>query len=164
MISVDGKNINENLFGWQKMIGYVPQETFLNASSIMSNVAYGLKDKDINEEKVIQSCKMANIYDFISTLPEGLLTEVGENGIKLSGGQKQRLSIARALYKEPEIIIFDEATSSLDLETEKEIIEAINNLKTHKTLISISHKKTTMLYCDEIYEIKNTNIIKKNVQ
>ena len=164
MISVDGKNINENLFGWQKMIGYVPQETFLNASSIMSNVAYGLKDKDINEEKVIQSCKMANIYDFISTLPEGLLTEVGENGIKLSGGQKQRLSIARALYKEPEIIIFDEATSSLDLETEKEIIEAINNLKTHKTLISISHKKTTMLYCDEIYEIKNKNIIKKNVQ
>ena len=99
-----------------------------------------------------------------STLPEGLLTEVGENGIKLSGGQKQRLSIARALYKEPEIIIFDEATSSLDLETEKEIIEAINNLKTHKTLISISHKKTTMLYCDEIYEIKNKNIIKKNVQ
>ena len=146
------------------MICYVPQETFLNASSIKTNIAYGLKEKDIDEEKVIKACKMANIYNFISSLPEGLDTEVGENGIKLSGGQKQRISIARALYKEPLLIIFDEATSSLDIHTEKEIIEAINNLKNHKTLISISHKKTTMLYCDEIYEIKNSKLIKKDVQ
>ena len=119
------------------MIGYVPQETFLNASSIKNNIAYGLKEKDIDEEKVIKACKMANIHHFISSLPKGLDTEVGENGIKLSGGQKQRISIARALYKEPALIIFDEATSSLDIHTEKEIIEAINNLKNHKTLISI---------------------------
>ena len=163
-ILVDGINIHKNKAEWQNMIGYVPQETFLNASSIKTNIAYGLKDEDIDEEKVIKASKMANIYNFISSLPEGLDTEVGENGIKLSGGQKQRISIARALYKEPALIIFDEATSSLDIHTEKENIEAINNLKNHKTLISISHKKTTMLYCDEIYEIKNSKLIKKDVQ
>ena len=137
------------------------QETFLNASSIKSNIAYGVVESDIEDDKVIKASEMANIYNFIKSLPEGMNTEVGENGIKLSGGQKQRLSIARALYKDPEIIIFDEANSSLDVNTEREIIKAINNLKNHKTLISISHKKTTMLYCDEIYEIKTLNLQKK---
>lgn len=163
-ILVDGQNINNNFSHWQNMIGYVPQETFLNASSIKSNIAYGVVESDIEDDKVIKASEMANIYNFIKSLPEGMNTEVGENGIKLSGGQKQRLSIARALYKDPEIIIFDEATSSLDVNTEREIIEAINNLKNHKTLISISHKKTTMLYCDEIYEIKNSKLTKKDVQ
>ena len=101
------------------MIGYVPQETFLNASSIKSNIAYGVVESDIEDDKVIKASEMANIYNFIKSLPEGMNTEVGENGIKLSGGQKQRLSIARALYKDPEIIIFDEATSSLDVNTER---------------------------------------------
>lgn len=163
-ILVDGQNINNNFSHWQNMIGYVPQETFLNASSIKSNIAYGVVESDIEDDKVIKASEMANIYNFIKSLPEGMNTEVGENGIKLSGGQKQRLSIARALYKDPEIIIFDEATSSLDVNTEREIIKAINNLKNHKTLISISHKKTTMLYCDEIYEIKNSKLTKKDVQ
>ena len=118
-ILVDGQNINNNFSHWQNMIGYVPQETFLNASSIKSNIAYGVVESDIEDDKVIKASEMANIYNFIKSLPEGMNTEVGKMVSNYQGGQKQRLSIARALYKDPEIIIFDEATSSLDVNTER---------------------------------------------
>ena len=136
------------------------QETFLNASSIKSNIAYGVVESDIEDDKVIKASEMANIYNFIKSLPEGMNTEVGENGIK-SEGTRTKIILLERFIKTRNNIIFDEATSSLDVNTEREIIKAINNLKNHKTLISISHKKTTMLYCDEIYEIKTLNLQKK---
>jgi len=162
-ILVDGFNIEKNISKWQEMIGYVPQETYLHDASLRENIAFGIDKKLIDDTKIEIVSKLASLTDFVKTLENGFETEVGENGIKLSGGQKQRISIARALYKDPELIIFDEATSSLDAITEKEIINSINSLKNEKTLISISHKLSTMLYCDQIYEIKNGTLIKKNV-
>ena len=162
-ILVDDFNIEKNISKWQEMIGYVPQETYLHDSSLRENIAFGEDKNLIDDIKVEKVSKLANLSEFIKTLENGFETEVGENGIKLSGGQKQRISIARALYKDPQLIIFDEATSSLDTITEKEIINSINSLKNEKTLISISHKISTMLYCDQIYEIKKGTLIKKNV-
>lgn len=162
-ILVDDFNIQKNISKWQEMIGYVPQETYLHDSSLRENIAFGVDKNFIDDSKVEKVSKLASLSNFIKTLENGFETEVGENGIKLSGGQKQRISIARALYKDPELIIFDEATSSLDATTEKEIINSINSLKNEKTLISISHKLSTMLYCDQIYEIKKGTLIKKNV-
>ncbi len=162
-ILVDNLDIEKNISKWQEMIGYVPQETYLHDSSLRENIAFGVDKNLIDNSKVEKVSKLANLSNFIKTLENGFETEVGENGIKLSGGQKQRVSIARALYRDPQLIIFDEATSSLDAITEKEILNSINSLKDEKTLISISHKLSTMLYCDQIYEIKKGTLIKKNV-
>ena len=162
-ILVDGFSIENNISRWKEMIGYVPQETYLHDASLRENIAFGVDKNLIDDIKVEKVSKLASLSDFVKTLDNGFETEVGENGIKLSGGQKQRISIARALYKDPELIIFDEATSSLDPITEKEIINAINSLKNEKTLISISHKISTMLYCDKIYEIKKGTLLIKNV-
>ncbi len=162
-ILVDGFSIENNISKWKEMIGYVPQETYLHDASLRENIAFGVDKNLIDDIKVEKVSKLASLSDFVKTLDKGFETEVGENGIKLSGGQKQRISIARALYKDPELIIFDEATSSLDPITEKEIINAINSLKNEKTLISISHKISTMLYCDKIYEIKKGTLLIKNV-
>ncbi len=162
-ILVDDVNIEKNISKWQEMIGYVPQETYLHDSSLRENIAFGVDKNLIDNSKVEKVSKLANLSNFIKTLENGFDTEVGENGIKLSGGQKQRISIARCLYKDPQLIIFDEATSSLDAVTEKAIVNSINSLKDEKTLISISHKFSTMLYCDQIYEIKKGTLVKKNV-
>ena len=128
-ILVDDVNIEKNISKWQEMIGYVPQETYLHDSSLRENIAFGVDKNLIDDSKVEKVSKLANLSNFIKTLENGFETEVGENGIKLSGGQKQRISIARCLYKDPQLIIFDEATSSLDTVTEKEIVNSINSLK-----------------------------------
>ena len=160
-ILVDNIKITENIDGWQKLIGYVPQDIFLNDSSIKKNVAYGVEESEINENQIISSLKLADIYDFVAKNPQGLNTELGEKGIKLSGGQKQRLAIARALYFNPQVIIFDEATSSLDYSTESNIIRSLDKVKKDKTLITITHRKNTLLNCDKIYEIKDKELIEK---
>jgi len=152
-IKIDGRNITECLQSWQKMIGYVPQFIFLLDDTIKSNVAFGEPNEVIDDERVEKCLKMAQVYDFIETLPNGINNLIGENGIRLSGGQRQRIGIARALYHNPEILILDEATSALDHETETAFIDALNNLKGKMTIIMIAHRLTTVQNCDEIIKL-----------
>lgn len=146
-----------NIDDWRSRIGYVSQETFLFNGSVKENIAFATSDIDIN--RVEQAAKMANAHEFISRLPNGYDTEVGERGLKLSGGERQRLAIARALYRNPEIIILDEATSSLDSKAEKEVQKAIENLEGEKTLIVVAHRLSTILKADMIYVIHKGRLI-----
>lgn len=142
---------NENIKDWRQKIGYIPQSIYLFDGTVAENVCFGL---DYDEQKIIKALKKANIYDFLRQ-KEGLNTLVGENGIKLSGGQKQRIGIARALYRDPEILVLDEATSALDGEIENRIIEEVFNLSENITLVIIAHRKSTIKKCKIIYEFNN---------
>jgi ABC-type bacteriocin/lantibiotic exporter with double-glycine peptidase domain len=130
-LEVDGKIITKkNVKSWQSFIGYVPQDIYLSDDRIDANIAFGLDYKDINQAAVENACKIANIHEFIiNELPEKYKTKVGERGVRLSGGQRQRIGIARALYKNPKLLVLDEATSALDKETERAVIDAVNNIK-----------------------------------
>ena len=136
---VDDLNIKSNLSGWHKQIGYVPQSVYLIDDTIRKNIAFGLREENINDDLIKKAIEKANLKIFLSTLKDGANTNIGDRGNKLSGGQKQRIGIARALYRDPEILILDEATSSLDQATEKKIMESVNFLKKTKTLIVITH-------------------------
>lgn len=162
-IIVDGQKITaDNVSGWQKNIGYVPQNIYLLDKSIKANIALGIEDEEIDFERVEKSAKLANLHDFISQeLPSGYDTTVGESGVRLSGGQRQRIGIARALYHDPQLIIFDEATSALDNITEQIIMEAISCLAHQKTIIIIAHRLQTVKNCDLIYFMSNGEIIDK---
>ena len=156
-ILVDGKVLTpDNITSWQRNIGYVPQDIYLIDDTIESNIAFG--EKIINFEKVRQATKISELDNFINTLPNGYKTIVGERGVRLSGGQRQRIGIARALYHDPNVLILDEATSSLDSETESSIINAINNLSHKKTIVMIAHRVTTLKGCDTIHLIENGKI------
>lgn len=157
-IYADNRNIFDDLSAWQGMIGYVPQSIYLLDASIRKNIAFGLKDDEINEDKIRDAVKTAKLDTFINSLTDGLNTIIGENGVRLSGGQRQRLGIARALYHEPEVLILDEATSSLDAETEKEVSSAIEAMSGKKTMIIIAHRLSTIQKCDRIYYMKNGTI------
>jgi ATP-binding cassette, subfamily B, bacterial PglK len=157
-IIVDGKDIHADLKAWQRNIGYIPQFIYLTDDTILHNVALGLEDKDIDEEKLWQSILTAQLESFIRTLPDGIETVIGERGVRLSGGQRQRIGIARALYHNPEVLIMDEATSSLDGSTEKAVIEAIEKLKGERTMIMIAHRLTTVQNCDKLYFMKDCRI------
>lgn len=150
---------NLDLRRWQNNIGAVSQSIFLSDSSIQENIAFGLRNDEIIDEKVILAAKLANLSDFIGTLPEGLKTNVGERGIQLSGGQRQRIGIARALYNNASILVFDEATSALDGLTEKKVMDAIYNLSGSKTIITIAHRLATIKKCDLIYLLDDGKII-----
>lgn len=154
-IKVDGESIHKKETYWKQLIGYVGQEIFLLDDTILANIAFGIGKKNIDYEKVKYALKTAQIDRFVKDLEDGINTKVGERGIQLSGGQKQRIGIARALYHNPEILIFDEATASLDGKTEKELMKAIYQLKNQKTIIMIAHRVSTLSGCDKIYEIKN---------
>jgi len=153
-ILVDGVNIEKNLLSWQKKIGYVPQFIYLLDDTIKSNVAFGISQDKIDDKRVRECLATAQILNFVESLPEGLNTVIGENGIRLSGGQRQRIGIARALYHNPEILILDEATSSLDNDTEKAVIDALKILHGKLTIIIVAHRLTTVQNCDKIVEIK----------
>src|SRR3989304_4337321 len=142
---------NENIKDWRQKIGYIPQSIYLFDGTVAENVCFGI---DYDEQNVIKALKKANIYDFLGQ-KEGLNTLVGENGIKLSGGRKQRIGIARALYRDPEILVLDEATSALDSEIENRIIEEVFNLSENITLVIIAHRKSTIKKCKIIYEFNN---------
>lgn len=159
-ITVDGTNIEKNLESWQNMIGCVPQEVFISDDTLKKNIALGLTEENISEEKLSKSLQFSNLKIFSENLEKGTNTVIGEKGSRLSGGQKQRIGIARAIYNNPEIIIFDEATSSLDIETENKIIDEINLLKRNKTIIIVSHKKSLFKNCDYVYKLKNKKITK----
>mgnify|MGYP005986830235 FL=1 len=154
-------DLSEVKFDWHKKIGFVPQNIFLEDDTIKNNIAYGEFDEEINKNNLSKSIKSAQLEDFISNLGNGLSTQVGENGSKLSGGQIQRIGIARALYFNPEILILDEITSSLDSNTEEQILNVIKNLKNEITIILITHKTSAMVICDEIFEVNNKKILKK---
>ena len=154
VIKVDQENIHFKVNDWKQLIGYVGQEIFLLDDTILANIAFGIEKKNIDFKKVKYALKTAQIERFIEDLEDGINTRVGERGIQLSGGQKQRIGIARALYHNPEILIFDEATASLDSKTEKELMKAIYQLKNQKTIIMIAHRVSTLSGCHKIYEIK----------
>ncbi len=148
-----------NIDQWQKNIGFVPQSIFLSDSTIMENIAFGVDAHFIDHQKVIEAANLANVMDFVSSLPDGLNTVVGERGIQLSGGQIQRIGIARALFNNPKVLIFDEATSSLDGISEKLIMEAINKFSGEKTIIIVAHRLETVRNCDSIFLLQNGEII-----
>ena len=159
-ILVDNVEFNQNNFSaLRKLIGYVPQQINILDGSVKKNVALGVKEEDIDEEKVVNSLKKAQIYDFVNGFDEGLDSKIIIGSAGLSQGQKQRLAIARALYRESEILIFDEATSSLDVEIEYGITQMLNELKGEKTIIAIAHRLSTLKSCDRLIYLKNGKII-----
>ena len=154
-IFIDNFNIKTNIRYWQKLIGYVPQNIYLIDDTIKANIAFGLNDEDISDYLLNKCIKSAQLHEFIMSLENGINTIVGERGARLSGGQRQRIGIARALYHNPEILILDEATSSLDNDTENRIMDDINQLKGNKTIILIAHRLSTLNNCDKIIKIIN---------
>ena len=161
-ILVDDIILSEkNIHLFRQKIGLVQQDFYLLDSTLAENIAFGEDKQNINVKKLQSVIKLAQLDNFINQLPEKEFTKIGEFGGNLSGGQRQRIAIARALYKNAEILLFDEATSALDNKTEKEIIETINNLKDKEyTIIMIAHRKSSLKFCDNIYEIKNGQIFK----
>ena len=160
-ILIDGKEIGECLREWQKGIGYVPQEVFLTDDSLKRNIAFGLKDEDIDIKKIEKAIHLAKLDDFVSALEEGLDTKVGERGVRISGGQKQRIGIARALYENPSVLVLDEATSSLDVITEREVMNSIRELIGSKTIIIVAHRMSTMADTDFLFKIENGTLGEK---
>jgi len=158
-VYLDNKNIKNELSLWQKQIGYIPQDIYLLNDTIKKNITFGLKDDEIDEELLLQTIKRAQLKNFVDTLPDAINTFVGHRGVKLSGGERQRIGIARAMYNLPKIMVFDEATSSLDIENENKILNEIYDNKDDKTLIIISHRNNTVKYCDLIYVLENGKLI-----
>ena len=156
---IDNKPLEvSDIQDWQSLCSYVPQSINLLNSDILSNIAYGLNVNEIDENKVWESIKAAQIYELINSLPNKLKTKVGENGIRLSGGQRQRIAIARAFYRNTKIIVMDEATSALDNKTESNLIKAISTLNKDFTFIFITHRISTIKECDCIYEFTNGEV------
>jgi ABC-type bacteriocin/lantibiotic exporter with double-glycine peptidase domain len=145
---------------YQRLIGYVPQDIYLSDDTLEKNIAFGVKAEDIDQAQIKKAAQIAAIDKFIeSELEEGYQTFVGERGVRLSGGQRQRIGIARALYHNPEIIVFDEATSALDNQTEKEVLKAIKNASKDRTVIMIAHRLNTLKDCDVIYKLEKGEIV-----
>lgn len=160
-ITADGVNVMEHYREWLKNIGYIPQMITLLNADIRQNVAFGVPEEEIDEEKLWYALKEAQLDEFVKGLPEGVHTGVGERGIRISGGQRQRIGIARALYNDPELLILDEATSALDNETEAAIMDAINRLHGKKTLVIIAHRLQTIEKCDMVFRVEDGKIRKE---
>ena len=161
-ILVQGSPLNnQNIKAWQKSIGYVPQDIYLTDNTIAENIAFGVSKNEIDMGRVHRAATLSNIADFIEDeLIDQYDTIVGERGIRLSGGQRQRIGIARALYYEPQLVVFDEATSALDNETEKSVMEAIDTLSKEKSILIVAHRLTTLQKCDLIIKIDKGRIVK----
>ncbi|MCH5261510.1 MAG: ABC transporter ATP-binding protein [Lachnospiraceae bacterium] len=160
-ILADGVEVREHYASWLKNIGYIPQTIFMVDSTIRKNVAFGYADEDIDDDKVWEALKEAQLDEFVRGLPEGLDTGIGERGIRISGGQRQRIGIARALFEDPEVLVLDEATSALDNETEAAIMDSINRLHGRKTLVIIAHRLQTIEKCDMVYRIENGKAVRE---
>ena len=161
-IILDGKDIINSTREWQNIIGYVPQNVHLNDDTLIKNIALGLADDQIDIKKINDIVRMIKLDTFINNLSEGFYSKVGEFGDRISGGQKQRIGIARALYNNPQILVLDEYTNALDPETEEQIIKEVNSLKLYKTIITITHKNSSLKYCDEIYQLTYEHGLIKN--
>jgi ABC-type multidrug transport system fused ATPase/permease subunit len=157
-ISVDGNGLeNLDLQAWQELIGYVPQTPYIIDDTLRANVAFGLRENKVDDDFVVKCLRLANLEIF--DWPEGLDTMLGDRGLRLSGGQRQRIAVARALYKAPEILVFDEATSALDSITEAEMLASLTNLQGHITLITIAHRLTTVMLCDQIFLLERGRLV-----
>lgn len=160
-IIADGQDIQQNLRSWQNQIGYVPQSIYLTDDTLRHNVAFGLLDKQIDNDAVLRAIKSAQLYEFVQGLPMGLETKVGERGIRLSGGQRQRIGIARALYHDPALLVLDEATSSLDTDTERGVMQAVSDLQASKTILIVAHRLSTVKHCDRLYKLELGKIVQE---
>ncbi len=158
-ITCDGVNIFEHYASWLAQIGYIPQSIYLIDESIRQNIAFGIAEDKIDDKRIWEVLEEAQLKEYVESLPEGLDTTIGDRGVRISGGQRQRIGIARALYHNPEILVFDEATSALDNETEKAVMEAINNFHGRKTMVIIAHRLNTIANCDYIYKVIDQKII-----
>ncbi|MBO2527905.1 MAG: ABC transporter ATP-binding protein [Clostridiales bacterium] len=156
-------DIHEDYAQWQKHIGYIPQFIYLVDDTIRNNVALGVEEDQIDEDAVWRALENAQLADFVRSLDDGLDTIIGERGVRISGGQRQRIGIARALYYDPEILFFDEATSSLDNETEKAVMKSINELGAQKTMIIVAHRLTTLDGCDRIYKVEEGGVTETTI-
>ena len=160
-IYYNGNTLSSNLFGWWSQIAYLPQEIFIIDSTLRKNIAIGVKSENIDNHKLNEALHKAHLSQLITELPLGVETPLGERGVRLSGGQRQRVALARAFYHERSVLVMDEATSSLDYETELEVVKEIKRLKGEKTLIVIAHRLTTIEHCDRILKLKNGRLIKE---
>jgi ATP-binding cassette, subfamily B, bacterial PglK len=158
-VTVDNQNIFEDINRWRMNLGYIPQFIHLSDDTICKNVAFGVPDDQIDELRLKQAVRSAQLEAFVGELPEGLDTVVGEKGVRLSGGQRQRIGIARALYSNPQVLIMDEATSALDNITEQFVIDALENLRSDRTIVIIAHRLTTVRNCDMIYLVDEGSIL-----
>lgn len=160
-VLADDVDIQSHYREWLANVGYIPQMIFLLDADIRKNVAFGIPEEEIDDEKLWYALREAQLDEFIKTLPDGVYTGIGERGIRLSGGQRQRIGIARALYNDPEVLILDEATSALDNDTEAAIMDSINRLHGKKTLLIIAHRLQTIEKCDMVYRVENGAIVKE---
>jgi ABC-type multidrug transport system fused ATPase/permease subunit len=159
VVSVDGEDISTGRRSWQDQVGYVPQSIYLVDDSLIRNIALGIPHDLIDHNAVLRALRAAQLEEFVSTLPLGLETIVGERGVRLSGGQRQRIGIARALYSNPQVLVLDEATSSLDTETERGVMDAVKALQGEKTVVIVAHRLSTVSYCSKIFNIENARLV-----
>ncbi len=157
-VYADGVDVKQHYRKWMKNIGYIPQMIFMLDDTIRRNVAFGVPEDKIDEERLWEVLREAQLDEFVKSLPQGLDTGIGERGIRLSGGQRQRIGIARALYHDPEVLVLDEATSALDNDTEKAIMDSINRFYGRKTLIIIAHRLQTIEQCDIVYRVEEGKV------
>ena len=162
-ITCGDRNVMENYGSWLSNIGYIAQNIYLTDDPIRDNIAFGVNREDIDDKRIWEVLEEAQMKEFVEELPEGLDTSVGERGVRISGGQRQRLGIARALYHNPEILVFDEATSALDNDTEKAVMDAVNSFHGKKTMVIIAHRLNTIAKCDVIYKVENEKIVESNL-
>jgi ABC-type multidrug transport system fused ATPase/permease subunit len=160
-VTVDAVDIQGNLRGWQDQIGYVPQSIFLTDDTLRRNVAFGVPEEQIDDAAVRRVIRAAQLESMVSEFGDGLATFVGERGIRLSGGQRQRIGIARALYHDPAVLVLDEATSSLDTETEREVMETVRALQGDRTLIIVAHRLSTVAHCDHLYRLERGAVVEQ---
>ncbi|HEU4780708.1 MAG TPA: ABC transporter ATP-binding protein [Steroidobacteraceae bacterium] len=158
-VLVDGVDVRDSLRSWQDKIGYVRQQIFLTDDTLRRNIAFGIPDADIDEHALQRALRAAQLEEFVTTLPAGLNTLVGERGVRLSGGQLQRIGIARALYHDPPVLVLDEATSALDTTTEREVMSAVRALHGTKTVIIVAHRLTTVADCDYLHRLEAGRIV-----
>jgi ABC-type multidrug transport system fused ATPase/permease subunit len=158
----DKKEIQDNRINFEEKVGYVPQNIFLTNDTIRKNIAFGVPEDEINNKKVFRSVNFAQLEEMVKNMPDGLNTLVGERGVRLSGGQIQRIGIARALYREPEFLVLDEATSSLDNDTENDFLNVIKNISGKKTIFFISHRPNVLKFCNVVYKLENGKLLKTN--
>lgn len=161
-VTIDGVDIKKCMKSWHEDIGYIPQVIYLMDDNIRANVAFGIPEEEIDDAAIEKALREAQLDQFVHALPDGLDTMIGDRGVKLSGGQRQRIGIARALYRNPNVLVLDEATSALDSDTEREVMEAIDGLHGTRTLIVIAHRLSTLRKCDKIYEVGNSRFTERN--